>query len=207
MNGGSNQPRWKVLLIGGSSGVGKSIVTPQIARYFAAPCSQIDDFRLVLQRITTPDQQPTLHFFVGTEQVWHRSPEELCERLIEVGRVVSRNIEIVIAHHVATNTPLVLEGDGIMPALGAQCSFAGLETGDDVRSVFIFEPDEEILFTNMQGRGRGFQQHSMDEQRTQARLNWLYGKWLRQEAARYGLPVILSRPWNSLAERVIAAIE
>jgi 2-phosphoglycerate kinase len=202
-----SQPDWKVLLIGGSSGVSKTLAAMEVARRYSVACSLVDDFRLVLQRMTTPAQEPVLHFFTGTEDVWKRSPEELCERLIEVGKLMSSCLEIVIAHHVATGLPLVLEGDGIVPSLAAQHSFSGLDVGPgQVHSVFLHEHDEEVIAANMRGRGRGFQHNTKAEQQTQARMSYLYGEWLRQQALTLNQPVVESRPWDTLVERMIEAI-
>jgi 2-phosphoglycerate kinase len=202
-----NQPKWKVLLIGGSSGAGKTIVAKHVAQHFGLPWLQVDDFRLVLQRATTPAQHPALHFFVVTQNVWRTPPEVLCQHLIEVGRVVSQAIEVAIANHVATNAPVVLEGDGILPSMAAQHIFADLDVGHWVRSVFLYEPEEEALFKSMSERERGFSYLSIKEQQTQARMSWLYGQWLCQEAQRYRLPTLPSRPRATLVERILAVIE
>lgn len=196
-----------VLLLGGSSGTGKTRVSMELAHHLSAPCSQVDDFRLVMQRSTTVKEHPDLHFFLSTDNVWQRAPEELFQRLRRVGEIVSRSIEVVVANHVATSAPLVLEGDGILPGMAAQKSFAGLEAADQVRAVFLFELDEEVIGRNMLERGRGFTHYSAKEQNTQVRMNWLYGQWLRQEAERHGLPVVSSRPWDTLLRRVLEAIE
>jgi hypothetical protein len=31
-------------------------------------------------------------------------------------------------------------------------------------------------------------------------------QWLKQEAERHGLPVVLARPWDTVFERLIAAV-
>jgi 2-phosphoglycerate kinase len=185
---------WTVLLVGGSSGTGKTTIASEVGRRLGIAWGQADDFRLVLQRLTTPAQQPDLHFFISTESVWRRPPEDLRDRLITVGRLVSRALEIVVTNHVATRAPLVLEGDGILPAFAVQRTFAGLDVGDQVRAVFLVEPDEDALLAAMLARGRGIDGHSVEEQRTQARASWLYGQWLRDEAERLGLPIIESCP-------------
>ena len=176
----------------------------EVACRYGAACNIVDDFRLVLQRMTTPNKEPALNFFVDTQDVWSRSPEELCERLVEVGKLMSSHLEIVIAHHVATELPLVLEGDGIIPSLAAQHRFAGLDVdAGQVRSVFIYEQDEGVIRANMSKRGRGFEHNTDVERQTQVRMSYLYGEWLRQEALRLNLPVIVSRPWDTLAYRII----
>ena len=197
---------WSVLLIGGHSGAGKTTVAYDLARRFGTACTQVDDIRLALQQIITPAERPALHFFLATPDVWQRPPAELCAGLIAVGELVSAALDIVIAHHLATAGPLILEGDGIVPALAAQSSFGGVANRSWVRAVFLVEPDEAVLQASMLGRGRGYDDRSAAEQATQARMNWLYGRWLHQEAERRGLPVLPARPWPTLADRVIAAI-
>ena len=201
------RPPWTVLLIGGSSGVGKTVVAQRIARRIGVSAVQVDDIRLALQRLTTPAEQPDLHFFLATPDVWRLPPERLAERLTAVARVVSHTIEIVVAHHVATGLPIILEGDGILPSMAARRRFADLEAGDHVRSVFLFEEDESALVANMRGRGRGYDDKLGPEQQTQAQMNFLYGRWLRLEANRLRLPTLPARPWETLADRILAAVE
>jgi 2-phosphoglycerate kinase len=206
---------WRVLLIGGNSGTGKTVVAHEIAHRFGASVLLVDDIRLALQRITIPEHQPALHYFLSDSAVWQRPSELLVEGWIGVAKVVSYAIEIVIAHHIAVAEagPVVIEGDGILPSLAAQDQFAGLNhfqgltVQQMVRSVFLFEPDEEVLLTNMQSRDRGFDELPSAEQRVQARASWLYGQWLRQEALAHELPAVPARPWETLTERVLAAIE
>lgn len=197
---------WKVLLIGGNSGAGKTTVSQEIARRYAIMCCQVDDFRLVLQRVIPPEQHPVLHYFLSTENVWLKPPEELCQALVDVAEVVSYGLQIVVANHVATNAPLVLEGDGILPSMAAQRVFAGLDVGEQVRSVFLVEVDEQGLLESMHARGRGFHDRQAEEQANQARASILYGQRLKREAERYQIPVLGSRPWGTLPERVMAAV-
>lgn len=193
-----------MLLIGGGSGTGKTTLAETIGRRVGVPWAQVDDFRLVAQRLTTPSQQPALHAFLA-EGVWRRSTNELRDGLIAVGGVVSHALEIVIAHHVATDAPLVLEGDGLVPAMAARRTFAGLDVGNLVRAVVLVEPDEAVILDAMLARGRGFDLFGEREQRAQARASWLYGGWLRREAEAHGIPVVEPRPWATLVDRVLEA--
>ncbi len=43
------------------------------------------------------------------------------------------------------------------------------------------------------------------EARVEARAKWLFGQWLVAEAGRFGLPVLESRPLETLAERIVRA--
>lgn len=201
------QPPWTILLIGGASGVGKSTLAREIAQRYGCPWLQVDDFRLTLQWFTKPEEQSALHFFLATKDVWNQPPERLCEALIEVGRLVSKSIEIVLTHHMATRQPIVLEGDGILPELAMRQEFHGEEAGDQVRALFLTEPDEEAILANMLERGRGFEAFEPRQQRNQVCQNWLYGQWLAREAERHGLPVLPVRPWETLLSRALVRIE
>jgi len=120
---------------------------------------------------------------------------------------MSRALEIVIAHHVATAVPLILEGDCLLPALAARRVFAGLEVGDQLRAVFIVEPDEAHLlkYTRTRTRG-GFPTLTAAEQARRVRVSWLYGRWLAEQAHRHGLPVVTAHPWATLHQRITTAV-
>ncbi len=196
---------WSMLLIGGSSGCGKTVAASRIARELGIPHVQVDDFRLALQRATTPEQHPALHFFLATGDVWRLPPELLAERLADVGRIMSHALEAVLAHHVDLDVPMVLEGDGLLPHLAVQPDVADVPAAGRVRAVFIHEPDEAALHEAMFARQRGVERASPGEQRTQARMSWLYGNWLRDQAERRGLPVVAARSWETLPARILAA--
>ncbi len=201
---------WTVLLIGGSSGTGKTTVAEQVGRRLGVPWAQVDDFRLALQHVTSPGQQPALHFFVrepgvARDGIWAQTPETLCQGLIGLAQVVSAALDVVIGHHLATNKPIVLEGDGILPALAARHTSVATGASSGVRGVFLVETDEAALLAAMAERGRGYTNGLPEEQRTQARMNKLYGEWLGRETQRLGLPMLSSRPFDHLDDRVIAA--
>jgi len=206
-------PEWTILLIGGNSSAGKTTLAQSLGRRFGVPWFQADDVRLALQHLTTPDHQPSLHFFVSSpgiakSDVWALPTERLCRGLIEVGSVVSTALEMVIAHHLATAKPLIIEGDGIMPFLPARQRFADIEPeAGSIRSLFIVELDEDALMANLRGRGRGYDDKTREEQQTQVRMNCLFGEWLTQEAPRYGLDVLPAQPWQDLQARVERSLQ
>ena len=192
---------WQVLLIGGPSGSGKTAVSDRLAQYFRIGITEIDDFQVLLERMTTPEQQPVLHFWRTHPAPEQLSATEIMEQGLAVSQVMAAGLEAVIANHLESLTPVVLEGDFIHPSLAAQKSFAGLANDERVRAIFLYEMDEQQLITN-------FLQREPDSglQSTRARVSWLYGQWLKQEAERYGLPMLSARPWDTLFERIIAAI-
>jgi 2-phosphoglycerate kinase len=194
-----------VLLIGGSSGVGKTVVAPQLASQLGMTWASADDFRLILERMTTPGIQPALHTFFRTR--YERSAEELAHSYIEVAQIVSYALEIVIANHVATTAPLILEGDTIVPELAAKSVFADFTVGKQVRSVFLVEADEVAIMHNVLQRGRGVERLSSEQIQTHVRFSWLYGQWVEREAHKYGLAVITARPRATLVRRILETLE
>lgn len=207
------QPGWRVLLIGGSSGVGKTVVARSLARRLGLSVLLVDDIRMSIQQVTTPAEQPGIHYFLAHPTIWQKPPEALCDGFIAVGNALERPLAVNIAHHMFVESagPVIIEGDGILPALAARRDFSNMHftpapVTNEVRAVFLVEPDEEAVIENMRRRGRGFERFSLKEQETFARATWLYGQWLRRQADRYKLPIVESRPWETLVERVLQAV-
>jgi 2-phosphoglycerate kinase len=197
-----------VLLIGGSSGTGKTILARQLGLGLGIPWLQADDLRLALQRIqvTLPKDTEDLYFFAETPHVWSLSPEYLCDKMIAAGGVLSPALEAIIEHHVDTSTPLIIEGDTILPSLFTRPAIQKRATNGAVRAIFVIEPDETILFNNIVTRGRGTVGQSVAELRVESQTKTLFGQWITREAHRYRLPVVESRPWSTLDRRVITAV-
>ena len=192
--------RWQVLLLGGPSGTGKTAVSYRLAQYFGVGLTEVDDFQVLLERMTTPEQQPALHFWRTHPAPDQLSATEIMEQGLAVGQVMTPGLDAVIANHLEAQTPVVLEGDFIHPTLAAQKSFSGIPNEGRVRAVFLYEPDEQQLLQNFLRR-----EPESGPQEKRARVSWLYGQWLKQEAEQYGLPALPARPWDTVFDRVIAA--
>jgi 2-phosphoglycerate kinase len=50
-----------VLLLGGASGVGKSMMSYRLARRLGVNLTEIDDIQIALEAATRPEQLPLLH--------------------------------------------------------------------------------------------------------------------------------------------------
>ncbi len=193
--------QWQVLLLGGPSGVGKTSVSYRLARRFGVGITEVDDFQVLLERMTTPEQQPVLHFWRTHSDPDRPSALEIMEQGLEVGEMMAPGLEAVIANHLETNTPMVLEGDFIHPSLASRTSFAGQANEGRVRAVFLHEPDEAQLVANYLAR-----EPERGPQTKRARVSWLKGQWLEREAKRHGHPVVIARPWETVLERVMASV-
>ena len=191
---------WQVLLVGGASGVGKTSVSYRLAQAFGVGLTEMDDFHIVLKRMTTPEQQPALHFFrLHAAEVPRMDDDQMLAHILDASEAMARAMELVIGNHLASNAPIVIEGDFLTPSLAVQPAYDGIPAGEQVRAVFIYEEDEQQILHNYRAREGTDQPH-------RARVSWYHSEWLRREAERLGLPAIPARPWNTVLERVIAAL-
>lgn len=199
-----SEPAWLVLLIGGPSGAGKSTAAAAIGRQFGIPWLQVDDLRLALQssRVTLPERTDDLVYFLRAD-VWRESPEVLRDALVRVGEVMAPAIEVVIDHHVTTRTPIVIEGDGILPALAERPPVARRLADGRVRVVFVTEDDERRLLLNYRARGRGPDNRSEVEIHRHMATNALFSRWIAEDAGARDLMVMPSRPFETLTARVL----
>ena len=187
----------EVLLLGGASGTGKTSLAKQLGLHLGRSWLHVDDVRLAFQRshVTLPAQTEALYFFEETPAVWSLPPERLRDGFIAVGQALSPALEVIIENHVDTVAPVVIEGDAILPSLWSRPSVRACMSTGHVQTVL----------PNILGRGRRLSGRPERELRTEARAKWLYGQWLAQQAQRFGVPVVASRPWSTLLERILTA--
>lgn len=62
-------------------------------------------------------QQPMLHYWKTHPEAANLPPERILELHLAVSEVLIPPLVAVVANHIETNTPIVLEGDYIVPAL------------------------------------------------------------------------------------------
>jgi 2-phosphoglycerate kinase len=199
MQGGDTQRPWTVFLLGGASGVGKTSISYRLAYHFQVGLTEVDDFQVVLETMTTTEQQPVLHFWRTHPAPHMLAAEDIAKQGIEVGKVMMPALVAVVLNHYESNAPVVFEGDFIIPALVAHPAIAPLYQSGQVRAVFIHEPEEAQLVTNFLQR-----EPEAGPQQLRAAVSWQYGRWLKQEAERYNVPVLLSRPWATAFDRLLA---
>lgn len=193
---------WTVLLIGGHSASGKSVAAERIGLSLGIPWIMADDLRLAFQRSRArlPGDTDTL-YFDKEPGYWRRPAEEQCDALIAVGEAMSPALEVVVENHVDQSAPCVVEGADVLPSLLSRPPVR--ERREAVRAVFLVEPEEAAILAAVVARGREFAGRDDAELTEAVRARWLFGQWLAGEAARYGLPVVEPRPWDTLAERIL----
>ncbi len=197
----SSGRNWQVLLIGGASGIGKSKLSYPLARHYDVNLTEIDDFQVVLETMTTPEQQPLLHFWrTNWEEFVAWSDKQRLEYFIRVSREVFQPaLEAVIANHLESKMPVVLEGDFLLPELATYEKFADETNTGRVKALFIYEESEEQIAANYLAR-------EGDEQSFRAHGSWLTNQWLRSECERLGVPALSARPWDTVLERAVSMI-
>jgi len=89
--------------------------------------------------------------------------------------------------------------------MATQGVFAGLGVTGQVRSVFLFESDKDFFFNEIH-RCKPDSEESV-EHWNEAQMHWLYGQWLMKEAEQFQMPVVPSRPWDTLADRIQAVVD
>jgi 2-phosphoglycerate kinase len=182
---------WRVLLLGGASGTGKTALSYPLARRYGVPIVEVDDLVEALQAMTTPEQQPILHHWRTHPEAAGYPAERIVELQIAVARALRPAVDAVVANHVGTDTPVIIEGDYLLPG----------PLPERVRAVFVHEPDVAQLVENYRLR-----EPSAGDQRVRAEVSARYGAWLAGEAQRYGIPVLAARPWETALDRCEALL-
>jgi 2-phosphoglycerate kinase len=190
-----------VVLLGGASGTGKTRLSYRLARELGMGITEVDDFQVVLERMTTPEQQPALHFWRTHPDPGSLSGEEIQEQGLDILHVMMPALEAVIENHLEAGQPILLEGDFIHPALVAQNAFGEQPNAGRVRGVFLYESDEDQVVRNFLER-----EPASGPQQTRARVSVLRAGWLRGVCEELGLPALPARPWDTLLERVLESL-
>lgn len=150
--------------------------------------------------------RPIKTLFFSLDHMWQETGRQTyCDQLIAVGGLVSRSLQSVIEHHLITHTPIILEGDGLVPEAAADYVRANDQR---VRALFLTEDDEQVVQRNMRGWGCGLTPAGEASAGLQLHMqgSWLFGQWLQREARKHHVPCIAARPHATLAERILSAV-
>lgn len=192
---------WDVLLLCGASGVGKSCVSYRLAHKYEVGITEIDDFQVILENMTTEKEYPEVHYWNNHfDEAVKLSEMEKLEVLIKYSITMSTAIELVIGNHLESDRPVVLEGDFIDPSLGTKFSYGNIPAQGKVKAVLITEDDENQIVENYYAR-------EGERQQMRARTSWLHNNWLKEQAKKNNIPIIESRPWNTVLQRISDKLE
>ncbi|MFF7454325.1 AAA family ATPase [Kitasatospora sp. NPDC008115] len=194
---------WDILLLGGASGVGKSLAAAGLATDTdtggtAAFVVEFDDVVAAVQELTVPEQHPGLHLFGDdTAPDGALTPERVLEFQIATAEALEPALLGVVRNRLTVPVPAVVEGDYLTPAACARAVALGRAAGRDVRAVFLHEGDADRIAANYAAR-----EPESGVQADRAEVSARYSHWLAAEARRHALPVVDCRPWATLADRI-----
>ena len=192
---------WHVLLVGGASGVGKTTLAHGLGRRFGVNVTQVDDIQAALEVVTTPEQQPDLHYWRTNWVEFSRyTDQQHVEHFLQVARTLfDPVIAAVIADRLDGGLPTIIEGDFILPELAARAEFGRHLDGSRVRALFVDEGEQREISANFIDRQGG-------DVTLRARTSWLKARWLRNECERLGIPTVNARPWETAVDRAIVIL-
>ena len=190
-----NKNIWTVLLVGGSSGIGKSRLTRELAKEYKAKIIEADDICCAVKSMTTVDSYPAIHYWYGDVDWRHISVLENVAWLSKVSEELSPGLKAVVDNHIGGESPVIIEGDFI------SAEFAASFKSPNVKAIYVYEPDEAQIVNNYLKREGGAPQHF------RASISAEYGKKLKFDCDKYGMTLVESRPWNTLISRVTDCID
>src|SRR5688572_8304737 len=77
-------PPWPVTLVCGASGAGKSRAASALAVRYGVPLGEADDVVTALMAMTTPQQQPVLHYWSTHPEAMAWPPERIADLHLDV---------------------------------------------------------------------------------------------------------------------------
>ncbi len=185
---------WTVLLIGGASGMGKSSIAYELARFYNVNVIEVDDICQSVKAMTTKEVLPAIHYW-STGVNWKDvSVSGNVKWLIDVSKEMISGLKAIVDNHIEADVPVIIEGDFIHPELIT--SFKDKK----VKKVYIYESDKEQILKNYLAREGGELQHF------RADISAKYGQWLNDTCGKLGIKVIESRPWETAINRIIESI-
>ncbi len=191
------QRPWDVLLIGGPSGVGKTSVSYRIAQAAATGITEVDDLFIAVESMTTPEQQPEVHYWRTTPDAAEQSAEAILDNHLRLSKALAPMLVNVIENHLETDVPVVLDGDYLLPSLlTTKWQNPGI-----VKGVFLYDTDERQYLENYAAR-----EPDAGHQEKRAAVSYLFGQWLERECQSLGVDAIEARPWETLIERIDASM-
>lgn len=190
-----------VVLVGGASGTGKTQLSTRLARHLGMGMTPIDDLHLAVRTMTTPAQQPELHAWFVHPDPGALTAEQIVDLHLGASRALLPALEAVVLDHLQEGLPCVMEGSYLLPDLLTRPVLVPAVASGEVRAVFLYEAKEQVE-RNLQAR-----EPESGAQSGRARVSGLLNDHFRREAGRCGLPSLAARPWDTLLERALAALD
>lgn len=194
-----SRPEWTVLLIGGASGVGKSMLGHRLASRLGVNITEVDDIQIALETIT--GHEHLLHLWhTCLDEYLSWSDEQRVEHHVRVCREVFQPVmQVLIAEHLRTGTRVVYEGDFLLPELATMTTYGGESNQGRVGALFVSERDAAQIAANHEARDGGVEP-------ARSRTSSLFDALIRAECMRHKMPIVDARPWATVVDRALAAL-
>ncbi|WP_310829259.1 hypothetical protein [Paenibacillus pedocola] len=190
----NNDRNWTVLFIGGASGIGKSSIAYEIARFYGVNVLEVDDVHLSVKTVTTKKHFPAIHYWASGVDWKDIGVDGNVNWLIDVSNEISPVLKELANRHIEDKLPIIIEGDFIHP------KFTLSFDNPEVKSIFVHESDKSQILQNYLSREGGELQHF------RAEVSISYGDWIADTCKQKGIELIESRPWNTALSRVIKCL-
>jgi len=205
----NNDDRPLILLLGGTSGVGKSSLALEVARRLSiARVLSTDSIRDVMRVMVSDDLVPTLH--VSSFEAHSRLVSEVREGLdpviegfLEQSRTILVGVRAVIERAIKEGTNTALDGVSLAPGL-----FDLSEWQDRAHVLFLLAADEDReslhghLVARAHGRGARASERYMQNFQEIFRIQ----EDLLERAELFGIPVVDVQDLESAARQVVSYV-
>jgi 2-phosphoglycerate kinase len=194
------QTNWTVLLIGGSSGAGKTYLAQQLGERYGISHMEADDLRVALRTVTNREIHPELFTFVDHQNYLEEfTQEQFVEKLLETSGTVSVALNDIITKHVGFSEKIVIDGDSLIPSILAKRS------QEDIKAIFLYDDLENIRERQIK-RNRN-KKRTPEKMEINARFSFAFSEALRKQAEEYGFQTVKASPIETLFERVVSLLE